>query len=172
MSNVGTTTYYIYDETGTTPNCFDEQTFDVTIGTPVNAGADNGATLCNAAGTTQDVGALLDVAADAGGTWTETTGSGQFNTGTLIFDAGGVTPGTYDITYVVTAVAPCVNDTAFFTLTVTGSIDAGADNTSTLCNSTGTTLDLTTLLDPNSWCWRYLGRNYRNAFWSVYWINS
>ncbi|MEX1190338.1 MAG: PKD domain-containing protein [Brumimicrobium sp.] len=31
ITTSGTTTLYIYDETGTTPNCFDEQTFDVTI---------------------------------------------------------------------------------------------------------------------------------------------
>lgn len=31
INTAGTSTFYIYDETGTTPNCFDEQTFDVTI---------------------------------------------------------------------------------------------------------------------------------------------
>jgi hypothetical protein len=31
VTNSGTTTYYIYDETGTNPNCFDEESFDVTI---------------------------------------------------------------------------------------------------------------------------------------------
>lgn len=31
VTNAGTTTYYIYDETGTNPNCFDEESFQVTI---------------------------------------------------------------------------------------------------------------------------------------------
>ncbi|PHR48156.1 MAG: hypothetical protein COA32_06440, partial [Fluviicola sp.] len=31
INTAGTTTLFIYDETGTVPNCFDEQTFDVTI---------------------------------------------------------------------------------------------------------------------------------------------
>ena len=31
FTDAGTTTLYIYDETGTTPNCFDEESFTVTI---------------------------------------------------------------------------------------------------------------------------------------------
>ena len=34
VNTPGTTTYYIYDQTGTTPNCFDETSFDVTINLP------------------------------------------------------------------------------------------------------------------------------------------
>ncbi len=34
VNTPGTTTYYIYDQTGTTPNCFDETSFDVTIYLP------------------------------------------------------------------------------------------------------------------------------------------
>ncbi|WP_318343535.1 hypothetical protein, partial [Flagellimonas baculiformis] len=39
-------TYYIYDETGTTPNCFDEESFTLTITDQPDAGTDGSLTLC------------------------------------------------------------------------------------------------------------------------------
>src|SRR5690606_5943469 len=48
-----------------------------------NAGSDSLTTMCSGV---VDLDNL--VTGDLGGTWTETTSSGQFNTGTAIFDAG------------------------------------------------------------------------------------
>ncbi|WP_187269484.1 hypothetical protein, partial [Flagellimonas hymeniacidonis] len=41
-------TYYIYDETGTIPNCFDEESFDINIDAPVVADAPNDVNNCGA----------------------------------------------------------------------------------------------------------------------------
>ena len=150
ITTAGTTTLYIYDETGTVPNCFDEDTINITINISPNAGIDNSQTLCNTAGTTFDLSTILDPAADAGGTWSETSAapSGQFTGSTL--DASGLAEQDYTFIYVVNGTAPCVNDTAVFTVTVTGIIFAGADNATTLCNTVGATLDLNTLVDPTA----------------------
>ncbi|PHR42956.1 MAG: hypothetical protein COA32_16850 [Fluviicola sp.] len=49
ITTPGTTTIYIYDETGTTPNCFVEETFDVTISiTPTFNLASTDPTICGA----------------------------------------------------------------------------------------------------------------------------
>ena len=96
--------------------CFDVELVDITFVTPPNSGDDAVETLCNAAGTTIDMDDYLS-GADAGGTWSETTGSGSFDVGTAVFDASGLPAGDYTFIYVTTNV-PCNNDTADFTVTV------------------------------------------------------
>ncbi|MCH2233439.1 MAG: PKD domain-containing protein, partial [Crocinitomicaceae bacterium] len=134
-----------YTITGTTPCPDDIATITITIEQEANAGADNTAVLCNSVGSTLDLNTLL-IGADTGGTWAETSGSGSFNPATGVFDASGLIAGTYDFTYTVTGTAPCVDDIANFTITVTNLPTAGADNATALCNGAGTILDLNTLL--------------------------
>lgn len=136
---------FTYTLTGTPPCVDDFATFDVVVSNQPEAGADGNSTLCNTAGTTIDLNTLLS-GADPGGTWAETTGSGQFNTGTGVFDASGLAAGTYTFTYTITATAPCLDDFATFDIIVNDQPDAGADGNTTLCNAAGTTLDLNTLL--------------------------
>ena len=121
------------------------QTWTYTISPNLVAGNDNSATICNSAGSTIDLNTLL-VGNNTTGTWAETTGSGQFNAGTGVFDGGGLIAGNYTFTYTVTGIAPCLNDVANFTITVSDLPNSGADNAATLCNSAGTTLNLNTLL--------------------------
>lgn len=47
ISSQGVNTIYIYDETGTTPNCFDEQTFTVTINLTPDINPVTSITLCD-----------------------------------------------------------------------------------------------------------------------------
>ncbi|MCB0790790.1 MAG: hypothetical protein H6595_10525 [Flavobacteriales bacterium] len=49
------------------------------------------------------------------------------------------TPGVHAIIYVVYGTAPCVNDTAPFTITVVEAADAGSNATLTICNTAGPT---------------------------------
>ncbi|MEO9532614.1 MAG: gliding motility-associated C-terminal domain-containing protein [Crocinitomicaceae bacterium] len=102
------------------------------------AGPDSTTTLC---GGTLDLNTML-VGADPGGTWVETTTSGQFNSGTGELDGNGLTPGAYLFEYTVSSCG--TNDVAVMTVNVGASGDAGADSTTTLC---GGSIDLNTLLN-------------------------
>ncbi len=89
---------------------------------PANAGDDNSATICQ--GTTIDLSTLTNGV--TGGTW---------SSGPVVGAAG-----TY--TYVVSNA--CGSDVASFTVTVNDAPNAGADNSTTICN--GNSFDLSTLL--------------------------
>ncbi|MDC3352178.1 PKD domain-containing protein [Crocinitomicaceae bacterium] len=106
----------------------DVAVFTIEVGDEGNAGDDNTSVLCNSPGSLLDMNSLL-VGADAGGTWEETTTSGQFDPVTGEFDAEGLPPGDYTFTYSVLGTAPCPDDIADFTVTVNfvPTIDAGDD---------------------------------------------
>ena len=78
-----------------------------------SAGADSTTTVC---GGTLDLNNLMT--GSAGGTWSETTSSGQFNTTTAVFDAGAAGVGTYTFEYQTVGGACSGADTAFFTVNV------------------------------------------------------
>ncbi|MDC1226253.1 gliding motility-associated C-terminal domain-containing protein [Algibacter sp.] len=82
---------------------------------------------------------------DAGGTWTNDDSVGNL-TGN-VFDATGVSAGTYNFTYLVTASAPCVDDSETISVTIEEPLNAGStvDPTLDICSNEGTT-DLLTLL--------------------------
>jgi gliding motility-associated-like protein len=142
---------FIYYVTNAAPCANDTADFTVTISGSENAGLDDlTATLCNTAGNTLDLNTLLSGNTVAG-TWAETTASGQFTVGTGVFDANTLTAGAYNFIYYVPSLAPCANDTADFTVTVSTSENAGLDDlTASLCNAAGNTLDLNTLLSGNT----------------------
>ncbi|MBK8925773.1 MAG: gliding motility-associated C-terminal domain-containing protein [Crocinitomicaceae bacterium] len=129
--------------------CFDYEQVIVNFSGGTTAGPDNTSTLCNTAGSTIDVNTLLGAGIDPG-TWTETTSSGQFNATTGVFDASGLAAGNYTFEYQTTVVAPCTPDVAVMTITVNQNAQAGADNTSDICNTTGSTIDLNSLLSGNN----------------------
>ncbi len=107
------------------------------------AGADDlTATSCGGIVLIED---LLSLDADAGGDWTETSGSGIFDPLTTEFDSDAVPPEVYTFEY---AVLGCdgLEDIAQFALTVFESVSAGADNSMTICNDSGAMIDLNTLL--------------------------
>lgn len=108
-----------------------------------DAGADNlTTTMC---GGTIDLNSL--VTGDPGGTWEETTNpvSGQFDDVNGIFDANGLSSGTYNFIYVQTDGCGTY-DTAYFDVTVGGSGSAGVDGSATICNTPGSNIDLDNLL--------------------------
>jgi gliding motility-associated-like protein len=127
----------------------DVASMTITVNQNALAGADNTADLCNTAGTTLDLNTLLS-GNNGTGTWVETSASGQFTASSGILDASGLTAGAYTFTYSVNGTAPCVPDVANFTVNVQQEANAGLDNSSTICNVAGSTIDLNTLLNGNN----------------------
>ncbi|MFV9552347.1 gliding motility-associated C-terminal domain-containing protein [Algibacter sp. PT7-4] len=87
----------------------------------------------------------LDGTQDTGGTWQNNDAVGSLSGN--IFDATGVSAGTYSFTYLVTASAPCIDDSETIMVTIEEPLNAGANVNPTLdiCSNEGTT-DLFTLL--------------------------
>jgi PKD repeat protein len=103
---------FTYTVTGT--SCPDDVAlFEVTINSMETAGSDNMGSICSDG--TIDLNTLL-IGNSVGGTWSETTSSGQLNTSSGVFDAANLSGGFYLFEYEVTS--PCGNDTAVFTITV------------------------------------------------------
>lgn len=128
FNTAGTTTFYIYDETGTTPNCFDEVTFDVTVGGPdITVQADE--TVCDTytfpaiAGTGLTGNEAFYTAPNGGGT--------QYNTGDTYTTSGTVTIYIYD----ETGTTPNCFDEETFQLTVNPSPDVTAITDESACDS-------------------------------------
>jgi gliding motility-associated-like protein len=111
-----------------------------------SAGADNSGLICNDVTSSTILSTYLDPVALPGGTWQETTGSGQFNTGTTVFSGAGLATGNYTFIYVSPASGFCPPDTAFFTIAVSEPIvSAGLDSTMTVCLNSSI-ITLSTLL--------------------------
>ena len=87
---------------------------------------------------------LLSPDAEPGGVWTETSGSGAFDPITTEFDADLAGPGVYTFEYEVTGCGSV--DVANFTITVGLGGSAGADNSTSICNAPGESVNLNSLL--------------------------
>lgn len=98
----------------------------MTVQTPVNAGGDTTLAFCSWDLATP-LFPLIPGNPQSGGTWTDPAGA-VFN-GTL--DPASAASGTYS--YLLPGVAPCPNDTAFLNIAVPQAVDAGDDNSITLC---------------------------------------
>uniref|UniRef100_UPI002608250E gliding motility-associated C-terminal domain-containing protein n=1 Tax=uncultured Algibacter sp. TaxID=298659 RepID=UPI002608250E len=111
-----------------------------------NAGAPNTTAIvsCND-NNNIDLFSGLDGSQDTGGTWQNDDGAGSL-TGN-IFDATGVTAGTYNFTYLVTASAPCLDDSETITITIEAPLNAGSNinPTQDMCSNEGN-VDLFSLL--------------------------
>ncbi len=117
---------------------------DVTINQSPNAGAlnTNPIFICNTANVI-DLFTGLDGTQDTNGIWEDTEATGRLTNNLL--DVNGLAPDTYDFAYVVTGVAPCLDDRITITVTVERSLNAGSDASIALCSSENV-VDLFTLL--------------------------
>mgnify|MGYP000094304087 CR=1 FL=1 len=140
-------TYYA-SQTDATTSCESSTRTAVTatIYLSPNAGAPNttAITSCND-NNSIDLFTGLDGSQDNGGSWTNDDGIGSLAGN--IFDATGVAAGTYSFTYLVTATAPCVDDSETITITIEEPLNAGSiiNPTLDICSDAGTT-DLFSLL--------------------------
>lgn len=163
------------DLTVTDGTISDTYTTSITVNVAANAGADNTENVCNTGGTTTlDLNTLLS-GADAGGTWTETSGtaSGQFTAGTGVFDGNGLTTNNvYTFDYTVTGTAPCPDDVSTFTITIIDCsvaiviADYNQDIPSAVC--AGTTITFTDASTANAttitgWDWTFNGGDVTSA---------
>src|SRR5690606_32855375 len=119
-----TQTLYVYAETGTTPNCFAENSFVVTIDActiAVTASADL-ATICDDAGAAVTLTATPSPATAVGTysySWTEQGDATVLGTNaTLVLSPPPATTTTYEVTLTDSGLTP-PNDTATHTVTVT-----------------------------------------------------
>ena len=139
---------YYATQTDATTNCESSVRTAVTatIYQTQNAGNPNTnpITSCNS-NTSIDLFSGLDGTQDSGGTWTNDDSVGNLSGN--IFDATGVSAGTYSFTYLVTASAPCVDDSETITITVEEPLNTGSTINPDLdiCSNAGTT-DLFSLL--------------------------
>ncbi|MGC6432446.1 MAG: gliding motility-associated C-terminal domain-containing protein [Jejuia sp.] len=85
----------------------------------------------------------LDGSEDTGGTWQDDNATGALSGN--ILDATGLAAGKYSFTYLVTANAPCVDDSTTITITIEEPQNAGANATLDICSSDAV-VDLFTLL--------------------------
>ena len=92
-------------------------TTSVTINPQPNAGTDGNITVCDSSTTPIDLFSLI-TGEQAGGTWTQTSGTGGvFNAGTRAYPpAMGAT--TSSFTYTLIGTAPCINDTSLATINI------------------------------------------------------
>lgn len=150
-----TVTLTVTDANG---NDTETKTNYLVVSATASAGLDNTANLCN--NNSLNLTTLLSGAA-SGGTWAETTAipSGQFTTSSGIFDASGLTPGTYTFSYTVAGTAPCLNDQAIFTITVSACAGPTAViNASSLTVCAGQSLvfnNASTGTNINAWTWSF-----------------
>lgn len=114
-------------------------TLTVKINENGNAGTDGNMTVCNTS--SADLTSGLGSSFDSGGTWSD-----DDNSGVDLFDPtdvsfNGVSAGTYDFTYSLSATSGCTNSaSATVSVTVDALSATGNDNSLSICN--GATIDL------------------------------
>jgi gliding motility-associated-like protein len=112
FNTVGTTTIYIYDATGTTPNCFDEESFELTINPlPVIAGVGQDPSVCNATDGQIEVTLTSGNTSLGSLTWTGAA-SGTNPTADITLDSPDIDnlgAGSYNVTF--TDANGCVSNT-------------------------------------------------------------
>jgi uncharacterized repeat protein (TIGR01451 family) len=115
--------------------------FNLIVNIQPNAGTDGSITVCETNTTTINLFGLIS-GEQTGGTWVRTSGnSGVFNAAAGTFTpAFGATTSTFS--YVLTGVAPCINDSSIATVTIIPQPNAGIDGSITVCDTSSAPIDL------------------------------
>lgn len=131
---------YIY---GGQAGCSDEESFQISIQTPLLAGTDNQANYCGP-GVNLNLNTILSSNASLGGTWTETSPqpSGVFNAATGVLSSSLLTgAGNYTFTYTTAANGSCAGDVANFTINFGDFLQVNIGPDTTLCPQQTITLN-------------------------------
>lgn len=140
-----TSSTFEYSLSAVAPCVADVSMATITINAQPNAGTDGAITICNSDTTTINLFDLI-TGEQAGGTWTQTSGTG----GTFDAVAGTFTPAagatTSAFTYTLIGTAPCINDSSIATITINTQPNAGTDGAVTICDSDTTTINLFDLI--------------------------
>ncbi|RXR24687.1 choice-of-anchor L domain-containing protein, partial [Flavobacterium stagni] len=140
-----TSSTFTYTITGVIPCANDDSVATVTIQAQPDAGLDGNLTICNTNTSTIDLYSLI-TGEQTGGTWVRTSGSGGvFNAASGLFTPSSTTT-TSSFTYTITGVAPCISDSSLATLTVNIQPSAGNSGSTTVCETSTTTINLFNLI--------------------------
>ncbi|RIV45623.1 hypothetical protein D2V05_06235, partial [Flagellimonas pelagia] len=144
-------TLFIYDETGSVPNCFAEESFFIDITNQLEAGVDSSIDFCETGGANTDLFAALGPTADTGGIWTDDDSSGAILLDPTNVDFSSIPSGTYHFTYSFPAIGGCAPDSAVITVNITAQPQAGLDGSLELCVGSGVGTNLEDALNgtPN-----------------------
>jgi len=141
-----TTSTFDYRITGISPCIDDVSTATVNINAQPVAGTNGSTTVCDNDSTPIDLFSLI-TGEQPGGTWTRLPGGtgGTFNAvaGTYI-PASAATTSTFE--YKLLGVAPCINSSSIATVNINAQPDAGADGSTTICDSSGALINLFNLI--------------------------
>lgn len=127
FTTTGTTTIYIYDETGSTPNCFDEESFDVTVNAGPTVDDLPDQTVCDS----YTLPAITGTSLTGNEAYYTATGGGgtQYNAGDMITTSGTTTLYIYD------ASGPSCTSEEMVDITVNISPDVDPMTNQTVCDS-------------------------------------
>ena len=118
--------------------------FPIVIARQPVAGINNSLTICDTNTTPIQLSSIL-TNEEAGGTWTQLTGSGGvFNPNGTYTTANAATTSTF--LYTVNAVSPCVNVTNVATVVVNPHADAGLDGSLIKCDSNTVPINLSSVI--------------------------
>uniref|UniRef100_UPI00375149AB beta strand repeat-containing protein n=1 Tax=Flavobacterium sp. TaxID=239 RepID=UPI00375149AB len=135
---------FTYTLSGTSPCINDTSTVTVTINPQPNAGTDGVLTVCDS-NTAQINLFNLITGEQSGGVWSTTVIGGTLNpSGGTYIPAVGATSGIF--TYTITGTSPCISDSSSVTLTINPSPNAGADGSTSICETSTTQIDLFSLI--------------------------
>ena len=126
---INTSTANIYSVTATDGNGCKSTSdpFEFTVVPQANAGGNDSLTVCETAGAVPLFNSLTGAPQD-GGAW-----SGPSPVIDGLYDPASMTPGAY--IYVITATAPCLNDTATVHVVHSATANAGTNGTLTICSN-------------------------------------
>lgn len=142
--------------------CLDSTTVTINVTDAADAGTDESNTFCNV---NDSIDLNTMVTGDAGGSWAETTSSGQFNSTTGYFDYTGLAAGDYYFDYVILGTSPCPNDTAVMMITINQEPGLTLNVTNTnLATSDSAHIDFTPsgVLTGANWLWNFCDGNFDN----------
>ncbi|MBK8600092.1 MAG: proprotein convertase P-domain-containing protein [Flavobacterium sp.] len=139
------TSTFAYTVAGAGPCPPDSSVVTITINPQANAGVDGSVTVCDSSVTSIDLFSLI-AGEQAGGVWTQSSGSGgTFNAGVGTFvPALGASTSTF--TYTVAGAGPCPPDSSVVTITINPQANAGVDGSVTVCDSSVASIDLFSLI--------------------------
>lgn len=146
-----TNNYYSFNYIlGATGGCSfgDTATITVLVNFQRSAGTDGADTLCS------DVTQLISLnqylgSHTGGGSWTDLDTSGAL-LGIRIRPSNVNAPGTYRYRYTVASNGACPGESSIVTITYTDPVDAGMDNSVTICNDTSVAVDLNDYLSAGA----------------------
>lgn len=132
-ATAGTYTFQ-YTVTGTAPCANAVAVVTVNVAASLNAGTNNTVAACNN-NSVFNLFTSLGGTPDAGGTWSQLTGTSTITISGNDANLNGATAGTYTFRYTLTGTPPCANATSVVTVNVVMAPNAGTNNTVSACNN-------------------------------------